>query len=400
MVFLSLDEARRVSLTAQGFSEGRPQGRIDRRHLRRCMNAMEVVQLDAVPVIIRTQYMPFFSRLGPYRQTLFDEIAYQDDEWFELWAHEASIAPVEIEPYFRFDKARAAEGSTWKSLYRLASDEPSYIKKVLQEISLRGPLEAKDLSDPQPRKITGWGHRSKGQLALNWLYRIGEVGIRRGPNFEKRFDLLERIVPSDILNQPTPDLNESLKNLIMRSANAYGVATSRDLIDYFRLPTKEAGEAIAELAEIGALMEVNVESWQESAYMAKQFANSKAADVCALVSPFDPIIWNRNRAQRLFDFQYKIEIYIPETKRQYGYYVLPLLVDDRFVGRFDIKNIRDQKILHIKASFAEKGINKGEVAEKASKELIALARFLGAEKIQIEKKGNFASELKKVKLPL
>ena len=400
MVSLSLGEARQVALTAQGFSKGRPKGRIDRRHLRRCMNVMEVVQLDAVPVVIRTQYMPFFSRLGPYRQTLFDEIAYQDDEWFELWAHEASIAPVEIEPYFRFDKVRAAEGATWKNLYRLASQEPLYIKKVLQEVSLRGPLEAKDLSDPQPRKITGWGHRSKGQLALNWLYRIGEIGIRRGPNFEKKFDLLERIVPSDILNQPTPDLQASLMNLLIRSANAYGVATSRDLIDYFRLPTKEAREAISELVEIGALIEVGVESWKESAYMAKRFVNSKAVNVCAVVSPFDPIIWNRNRVMRLFNFQYKIEIYMPKPKRQFGYYVLPLLAGDRFVGRFDIKNIRDQKILHIKASFVEAGVNKGELAEKAIQELADLARFLGVEKIQIERKGNFAAELKKVKVAL
>ena len=152
---------------------------------------MELVQLDAVPVVIRTQYLPFFSRLGPYNPKLFDEIAYKDDEWYELWAHEASVAPVEIEPYLRFNKKRAANGDTWKGLYRLAVEEPSYIKKVLREVELKGPIEAKDLSDPQPRKNTGWGHRSKGQLALNWLYRIGEVGIRRGPNFEKQIEKIK-----------------------------------------------------------------------------------------------------------------------------------------------------------------------------------------------------------------
>ncbi len=401
MTSLSIHQARRIALTAQGFTKGRPAGRIDRRHMRQCMNTMELVQLDAVPVIIRTQYIPFFSRLGPYRRTLFDEIAYRDDEWYELWAHEASIAPVEIEPYFRFDKVRAAEGATWKGLYRLASQEPSYVKKVLREVSLNGPLEAKDLSDPQPRKVAGWGHGSKGQLALNWLYRIGEIGIRRGPNFEKRFDLLERIVPSKVLNLPTPNYQESLRNLLLRSVKAYGVATSRDLIDYFRLPTKEAKSALMDLEENGQLEEVQVESWKEQAYILQHTAIPSAIHACALLSPFDPLVWNRNRTHRLFDFQYKIEIYVPESKRQFGYYVLPLLVDERFVGRFDIKNIREQKTLHVKASYLEKGADKEKIAPKALQELTNLALFLGAEKIRIDRKGNFAMQLRKInRLPI
>jgi len=396
MTSLSIHQARRIALAAQGFAKGRPSGRIDRRHLRQCMNTMEVVQLDAVPVIVRTQYMPFFSRLGSYRQTLFDEIAYHDDQWYELWAHEASIAPVEIEPYFRFDKVRAAEGATWKSLHQLATQEPSYIKKVLREVSLNGPLEAKDLSDPQPRVVTGWGHRSKGQLALNWLYRIGEVGIRRGPNFEKRFDLLERIVPAHILNFPTPNYQEALRNLLLRSAKTCGVATSRDLIDYFRLPKKEAKTAIKELAENDELEEVQVESWKECAYIPKSITIPRAIDVCALISPFDPIVWNRSRTQRLFDFQYKLEIYTPESKRQFGYYVLPLLVGERLVGRFDVKNVRDQKTLHVKASYIEKVAEKEEIAQKTFQELTNLASFIGAERIRIDRKGNFAVQLRNI----
>ena len=393
---ISVLQARRVALAAQGLLKDRPNGQVNQRHLQQCMKKMEVVQLDAVPVIIRTQYMPFFSRLGPYRQTLFDEIAYDDDKWFELWAHEASIAPVEIEPYFRFDKKRATKGETWKSLYRLATEEPLYVKNVLREVALNGPIEAKDLSDPQPREQTGWGHRSKGQLALNWLYRIGEVGIRRGPNFEKKFDLLDRIVPSNILDLPTPDDAESLRYLMLRSAKAYGVATSRDLADYFRLPVKEATEAVADLVENKQLEEIQIETWKDSAYMPAKTSIPKAADTCALVSPFDPIVWNRKRLNRLFDFQYKLEIYTPETKRKFGYYVLPLLIGGRFVGRFDIKHLRDQKILHIKASFIEENIRAEEIVERAFEELVNLARFLGALKIRIDRKGNFAVQLRKV----
>ena len=377
-------------------SEKRPAVKIGRRHLRQCMKVMELVQLDAVPVVIRTQYLPFFSRLGPYNPKLFDEIAYKDDEWFELWAHEASIAPVEIEPYLRFNKKRAANGDTWKGLYRLAVEEPSYIKKVLREVELKGPLEAKDLSDPQPRKSTGWGHRSKGQLALNWLYRIGEVGIRRGANFEKQFDLLDRIVPSKILSIPTPSDRDSLKNLLLRSSKAYGVATAPDLVDYFRLPTKEARLAIADLVDNKQLEEVQIESWKEKAYISPHISIPKSSNGCSLLSPFDPIVWNRKRLDRLFDFQYKLEMYTPESKRRFGYYVLPLLIDDRFVGRFDIRNIRDKRTLHVKASFLEKGIEAGDIAQKAFDELANLAKFLEAQEVKIDRKGNFSVYLKKL----
>ncbi len=385
-----------MALGAQGLSENRPAVTIERRHLRQCMKAMELVQLDAVPVVIRTQYLPFFSRLGPYNPKLFDEIAYKDDEWFELWAHEASIAPVEIEPYLRFNKKRAANGDTWKGLYRLAVEEPSYIKKVLREVELKGPLEAKDLSDPQPRKSTGWGHRSKGQLALNWLYRIGEVGIRRGANFEKQFDLLDRIVPSKILSIPTPSDHDSLKNLLLRSSKAYGVATAPDLVDYFRLPTKEARLAIADLVDNNQLEEVQIESWKEKAYIAPHISIPKSSNGCSLLSPFDPIVWNRKRLDRLFDFQYKLEMYTPESKRRFGYYVLPLLIGDRFVGRFDIRNIRDKRTLHVKASFLEKGVEAGDIAQKAFDELANLAKFLEAQEVKIDRKGNFSVYLKKL----
>lgn len=395
MKSLSIRQARRVALGAQGFTNNRPVGRVDRRHLRKCMYNMEVVQLDAVPVVIRTQYMPFFSRLGPYKKDLFDEVAYEEDEWFELWAHEASIAPVEIEPYFRFNKVLAKAGATWKGLHQLATNDPTYIQKVLKEVSHRGPLEAKDLSDPQPRESNGWGHRSKGQLALNWLFRIGEVGIRRGPNFEKRFDLIDRIIPSDILNLPTPDLRGSIKNLMLRSSKAYGVATSSDLVDYFRLPKKEAREAIRELVENKDIEVVRVEKWKEEAYMAKSAVTPRSIDICSLVSPFDPLAWNRSRLLRLFDFRYKIEIYKPEAKRQFGYYVMPLVVGECLVGRFDLKNLHEQKTLHVKGSYGEARIDKEEISRRAYEELSTLARFLGADKIRIEKNGNLADSLRK-----
>ena len=237
MVSLTAEEARRISLNAQGFSYKRTADNASAAELNSVMDAMKVVQLDAVPIVVRTQYLPFFSRLGNYDMSLYDEIAYKEDQWFELWAHEASIAPVKNEPFFRFIKERAKRGDTWKGLYKVAKEEPDYVKTVLKEVEQRGPLEAKHLNDPRYINQSGWGSRSVGQLALNWLYRIGEVGIRRGKNFEKKYDLITNIVPSEVLSRPSPTEEESLKELYLWAASAMGVASARDIQDYFRTRT-------------------------------------------------------------------------------------------------------------------------------------------------------------------
>ena len=224
---LSREQARRIALYAQGFGAKNRSTPVNRGHLRRLVRRMHIVQLDSVPVIIRTQYMPAFSRLGPYDPSLLDDIAYRHDDWFEAFVHEASLVPVEDEPLFRFMKERARNGQTWGGLVKLAKEEGSYIDDVLNEVRDRGPIKANELSDPRPRAGQWWGSRSMGTLALDYLFRIGAVGIRRVGNFEKEFDLLERIVPDSVISQPTPTEEDALKELIIRSSAALGVQLNR-----------------------------------------------------------------------------------------------------------------------------------------------------------------------------
>ncbi|MGI9624379.1 MAG: winged helix-turn-helix domain-containing protein [Acidimicrobiales bacterium] len=393
MVELSIGQARRLALGAQGFAEKRPAGRVDRRHLRRTMDRLQLIQLDSVPVVVRTQYLPLFSRLGPYRPEQLNEIAYSHDEWFEAWAHEASLLPVEAEPLLRWHKRRSSEGDTWSGLYRLACEEPAYVESVLDEISDRGPLLTSELSDPRPRAGEWWGSRSLGQLAVDWLFRIGAIGVRRSPGFEKSFDLIERIVPAEILAERTPTDVDAMKELICRSSKAHGVGTANDIVDYFRLPIKEAKALIPELVEDGRLLPASVEGWDKPAFLHPEAVLPRQVRARALLSPFDPVCWYRDRALRLFDFHYRLEIYVPKKKRVYGYYVLPFLMGDRLAGRFDLKTHRDRGVLEVVGSYCEDGEDPGEVAPAAAQELLALATLVGVDSVSVNKRGNLSGPL-------
>ena len=390
---LSASQARRLALGTQGFAEKRPRGRVDRRHMRKLMARLKLIQLDSVPVVIRSQYMPAFSRLGPYRAELFNEIAYQHGEWFEAWAHEASIVPVEAEPLLRWQKRRAQQGDTWRGLVRLAKEHPAYVQSVLDEIAERGPILTSELSDPRPRSGTWWGSRSMGQLAADWLFRIGAVGVRRSAGFEKHFDLLERIVPAEIREQPTPSDTDAMKALLLQSAEALGIGTAACLVDYFRLPKREAKQLIPELVEERQLIETQVEGWSKPAFRHPGSSIPRRVDAQALLSPFDPICWNRDRTFSLFGFHYRIEIYVPKEKRVFGYYVLPFLLGDRLVGRFDLKTDRQRRVLEVRASHIEPGADASQVAPAAAQELGHLAQLVGADDIEVTKRGNLASAL-------
>jgi len=391
---ISISQARRIALGAQGFAEARPRGRIDRRHLRKVMGRLQLLQLDSVPVVIRTQYMPLFSRLGAYRADLLNEIAYDADEWFEAWSHEASLLPVEMEPWLRWSKQRARSGQTWKHLHALARKEPAYIAAVLGEVKARGPLSAGELSDSRPRSGSWWGSRSGGAVALDWLYRIGELGIRRSKSFVKRFDLLERIVPEAIRVRPTPSLDASLDELLLRSARAHGIGTADCLVDYFRLPIRPAKQRLESLVEDGQLIACTVEGWSESVYRHPDSRLPRAVSGVALLSPFDPLVWNRKRIAGLFAFDYRIEIYTPAEKRKFGYYVLPFLLGDRLVARFDLKNDRDSGTLQVLAAHAESGADAARIASAAAVELGELMRLVGAQRISVGRRGNLAKSLR------
>ncbi len=394
---LSNAEARRIALAAQGFATRRPAGRIDRRHLHRVMDRLHLLQLDSVPVVMRTQYLPLFSRLGAYRAELLDEVAYRPHRgrypWFEAWSHEASLLPVEMEPWLRFVKQRAREGETWGRYFEAVREDPAYLDRVRDEIKSRGPLAAGELSDPRPNQGDWWSNRSTGARALDWLFRTGELGIRRRPGFVKEFDLLERIVPGEILNRPTPTFEASLDELLLRAARAHGIASAACLVDYFRLPVKPAKARLAALVEDGRLVEADVEGWRPSAYLDPEARRPREIRATALLSPFDPVVWCRKRIEGLFDFDYRIEIYVPKDKRRWGYYVLPLLMGDRLVARFDLKTDREARILEVRAAHLEDGENALEVAETAAGELQELARFVGADRVRVGRKGNLARTL-------
>lgn len=392
---LSAEEARLISLNAQGFSYKRTAGKASASELNSVMDAMKVVQLDAVPIVVRTQYLPFFSRLGNYDMSLYEEIAYKEDQWFELWAHEASIAPVKNEPFFRFIKERAKRGDTWKGLYKVAREEPEYVKTVLKEVEQRGPLEAKHLNDPRYLNQSGWGSRSVGQLALNWLYRIGEVGIRRGKNFEKKYDLITNIVPSEVLSRPSPTEEESLKELYLWAASAMGVASARDIQDYFRTRSANTPTLLEELVEEGLLRKVAVEGWGLESFAPSDFGTLKQISPTCLLSPFDPITWNRERLRRIFNFDYKLEIYKPKSKREFGYYVMPFMHNGQIVARVDLANRRQTGVLEILGAFCEPSLDRQAISKPLWEEISLLATFVGCSVIEIKRRGNLSQPLNK-----
>jgi len=389
---LSISQARRIALAAQGFADRSVAGRVDRRHLRRVMGRLKLLQLDSVPVVMRTQYLPPFSRLGCYDPSLLDRIAYHHDEWFEAWAHEASLLPVADEPLLRWQKQRAQQGHTWRNLVEVARREPAYVDEVLAQVRQR-PLMAGELSDPRRRQGEWWGSRSLGSIALDWLFRIGVVGIRRRGNFIKEFDLIERIVPSEVLAVPTPPEGEAQRELLARSSEALGVATASDLIDYYRLPLREGRQRVAELTEDGRLQQVTVHGWDEPAYLHPAAKLPRAIDVTTVLSPFDPVVWNRARALRLWGFDYRIEIYVPASQRVYGYYVLPVLHGERLVARLDLKTDRAAGVLRVLGAFAETGIDRETVVEPLRCHLVELARFVGADEVVYANRGNLMSYL-------
>ena len=357
------------------------------------MRRVKLLQLDSVPVVIRTQYLPPFSRLGCYEPSLLDRVAYRDDEWFEAWAHEASLLPVDDEPLLRWQKQRAEQGETWSHLVELAQRDSGYVAEVLAQVTER-PLTAGELADPRRRHGEWWGSRSLGSIALDWLFRIGAVGIRRRGNFTKEFDLLERIVPADVLARPTPSAEEAQRELLVRSGEALGVGTAGDLIDYYRLPVREGRARLREVAEAGRLETVAVEGWTEPAYTHPSARLPRAVDSLTVLSPFDPIVWNRARAARLWGFDYRIEIYVPASKRVYGYYVLPVLDGEQLVARLDLKTDRSAGVIRVLGAYAEPGPGRAQLAERLRPHLAELARFVGVGEVRYGSRGDLVAALR------
>ena len=362
------------------------------------MKRMRVVQLDSIPIVIRTQYMPFHSRLGPYDPALLDRIAYKDDSWFEVWSHEASMLPVESEPLVRWTWDRAREGKTWKNLHEVSVREPGYVQSVLDEVKEKGTVTGGTLEDPRPQTGdgSGWWHRSLGVMALDWLYRVGELGVRRQGNFEKVFAPIDSIIPEEIRSLPTPAPDDAFSELLVQAVKALGVGTAKDIADYFRLSVREARPLLDNLVEDGRILPATVKGWSQPAFADPDAKTPRAITGATVLSPFDPVVWFRERAERIWNFEYRIEIYVPAAKRKYGYYVLPVMVDGHIVARLDIKTDRTEQVLRVLSAHAEDGHDTMETASRVAEAVADLARLVGVEQVEIVDKGDLAPLLRQI----
>src|SRR3954452_4788668 len=307
---LSLAAARRVALAAQGFTDPLPTGPPTRRHLRRVISRTNLLQIDSVNVFQRAHYLPAFSRLGPYPTQLLDDMAFKHRELFEYWGHEASLLPVALHPLLRWrmERARNLEEG-WGGILRAMRERPEFVAEVLRMVQELGPVSAGDLREGERKKGTWWSWDDT-KVALEYLFWSGQVMTATRRSFERLYDVPERVLPAAVLNAPTPSREEAQRELIRLSARAHGVATERDLRDYFRLGVEHARDAVMSLVEAGELLPVAVEGWKQPAYLFPDAAVPRRVSRSALLSPFDPLVWERARTERLFDFSYRIEIYV------------------------------------------------------------------------------------------
>ncbi|GAB2677050.1 winged helix-turn-helix domain-containing protein [Kribbella swartbergensis] len=421
---ISIDTARRIALTAQGFGEPRPSGRVDARHLRKVIERLGVLQVDSVNVLCRSHYLPLFARLGPYPRTTLDRMCWdgRDRELFEFfWGHKASLIPVTSFPLFRW-RMRAAEQQDWDEdaeldpdltapwsvvtgMRRLTKERPGFVGDVLAVVADRGPVTAGEASpdgvrrkrtDPDPDPSTGrmWNWQD-AKIAIEYLFCAGRVTIADRRNFERLYDLTERVLPSR-LSEPEVSAGEARRELVRISARTLGVATARELCGagtgHFPLPTATARRVIGELVEAGDLLPVRVDGVPQQSYLWSE-AEDRPVDARALLSPFDTLIWNRDRVHRLFDFFYRISIYTPAPQRVHGYYVLPFLLGDRLIARVDLKADRRNSALVVPTVTAEPGVRASGLVEPLAAELALMARWLDLDRVLVTADGDLGRAL-------
>ena len=334
--------------------------------------------------MVRSHYLPLFSRLGPYPCGLLDQLAYDGRrrKLFEYWGHEASLLPVRLQPMLRWRMARAAAGQgTYGQLATFGRERRGYVDAVLAEVRARGALGAGDLADGS-RGQGGWWGWSDGKTALEFLFWAGEVTTATRRGFERVYDLPERVLPKAVLALPTPEPTDAQRVLLLHAARALGVATARDLRDYFRLDAADVPARLAELVEAGALLPVSVAGWAQPAYLDPAARLPRRVDARALLSPFDSLVWERERTERIFGFRYRLEIYTPAHKRTHGYYVLPFLLGDRLVARVDLKTDRQTGCLRVLATHVEAGEDVCAISGPLAEELGLMAAWLGLERVE------------------
>ena len=397
-VRISAAEARRIALAAQGFDRERPQAPTDVRHFRRAMSAIAVLQLDFVNVLLPAHFLMIWSRLGPYDRGRFEKFLYGSGEHTEQWAHEASIVACSDWPLLAH---RRRDFQVWKSgALHVLPDPNGYLRDVLRQVRKCGAVTASDLPAVEgPKRKPGDWFRSVPRWALEHHFGRGTLAVRRRlTNFQRVYDLPERLIDGD-LRAATVAKADAQRELLTKASVSLGVATSPDLADYYRMSAHDVAPRIAELVEEGALQEVVVDGWSAPAFLAAAACAPRAMPGASLLSPFDPLMWFRPRAARLFGFEYRIEIYVPEAKRRWGYYVLPFRQGDTITARVDLKADRKASVLLVQNAHLEGAADQCETADALTSELLALARWLELDGVIVKKASAFEKALARSNKP-
>jgi len=393
VISLSPLQARRIALGAQGFTRSRPAA-VTSRHLNATIARLGFFQIDSVNVLQRAQYMPLYSRMGPYDVDLIHRAAGRAPRrLFEYWAHEAAFVDVNLWPAFRFRMDSGAR--MWGSMARIIEELPDLVAWVLEEVRANGPLTAREIEHDTPRAKDNWGWNwSEVKVALEYLFYKGEVtAARRNSQFERIYDVPDRVLPPKVLSEPALDEDAAHLELVRHASKALGIGTAQCLRDYFRLSPEPTTQAIATLVDAGELLPATITGWKRPAFLHAEAVRPRAVRARALLSPFDPLIFERTRTEVLFDFRYRIEIYVPAHKRVHGYYVLPFLLGDRLVARVDLKADRSAGVLRVNSAFAEPDAPEETAAELAA-ELRLMAGWLGLDSVSAARKGDLATALR------
>ncbi|ANJ55049.1 cytoplasmic protein [Pseudomonas silesiensis] len=382
----SLKQARRLALTAQGFTGRQSPTPVKSARINRLIERLGSVQIDSVNALVRSHYLPLFSRLGQYTHDLLDKAAWGEGRQrtlFEYWGHEASLLPLSMYPLMRWRMLRASRGEDiYQQLARFGREQQDTVRRVLASVQALGALGAGSLSTRQERAGPWWDWSAE-KHALEWLFATGEVTVAGRRGFERLYDLPERVIPSAILQQPLLSEAEAQRGLLLHAATALGVGTEKDLRDYFRLGPADSRPRLAELVESGDLMVCEVQGWRQPAFCLPAPKVPRKVETSALLSPFDSLIWERSRTERLFDFRYRLEIYTPQHKRVYGYYVLPFLHNERIAARVDLRAERALGRLAVHAVHEEEPGLDEEGMLALAVNLRRMADWLGLERVQL-----------------
>ncbi len=392
IVHLSTTEARHIALAAQGFAERPARSARGINHLRSVTARLHALQIDPISAVVRSQYMPAFSRLGPYPAGALDQLAYGRRELFEYIGHRASLLPVALHPLMRWRMEAFKKHRRW-----ISGIPRRYVQAVLDEVAERGPLASDELTDRGKRRNEFWAP-SSGKEVLSWLNACGRVAVAGRRGVRQLYDLPERVIPREVLDTPPPSTDDAKRELLMLAAGAIGVGTAGDIADYFSMQNgmPRVRRLLADLVEDGRLAAAEVEGWRHPAYLHPLAKVPGEVKGRALLSPFDSLIWERSRTARLFGFHYRIEIYVPAAKRQYGYYVLPFLLGESLVARVDLRADQKRSALVVPGAFGELGHDGQQVARELGHELRRMAEWLGLERVEVGDRGNLAKDLASV----